>query len=302
MHDLDIIHVCPISGKDSLATALLLRARGKENVHYVFCDTGAELPPVYDWLERVEKALGRKIHRIGLNLENHIRKAGVLPSHRMRFCTADAKIKPLEAIFEGVPTIMYIGLRADEEARKGYVPKNKKADIRAEYPLRELNIDLKGVYTIVDNADLRPPSFRWHSVESEVRKQFNDDRFIDNLPEWFISSLFAGRSRPNCYFCFYQRLYELAYMLEEWPEYFRKAAKIEEDVASADEREKPFFWKQGKPMPKISANAEKYKARRISDIVNQLRKMKADARQLKLFVDEGGIEINTTSCGLLCGK
>ena len=55
-------HIIPISGKDSLATALLqLQINPQLNYEYVFNPTGAELPDVFDWINRVEKYLAKPI-------------------------------------------------------------------------------------------------------------------------------------------------------------------------------------------------------------------------------------------------
>ncbi len=47
-------HVCGISGgKDSSALAVYLRDRVPD-MEYFFCDTGAELPETYEYLNRLE--------------------------------------------------------------------------------------------------------------------------------------------------------------------------------------------------------------------------------------------------------
>ena len=60
----DIRHICGISGgKDSSALAVYLRDRVPE-MEYFFCDTGAELPETYEYLDRLETALGKPIARL----------------------------------------------------------------------------------------------------------------------------------------------------------------------------------------------------------------------------------------------
>ena len=57
-------HVCGISGgKDSSALAIYLRDRVPD-MEYFFCDTGAELPETYEFLDKLEVILGKKIERI----------------------------------------------------------------------------------------------------------------------------------------------------------------------------------------------------------------------------------------------
>ena len=50
-------------GKDSTALALYMRDR-VQNMEYVFCDTDKELTETYEYLNRVEAFLGKKIVRL----------------------------------------------------------------------------------------------------------------------------------------------------------------------------------------------------------------------------------------------
>ncbi|MCY4523312.1 MAG: phosphoadenosine phosphosulfate reductase family protein, partial [Halobacteriovoraceae bacterium] len=55
--------ICPLSGgKDSTALAIYLKSK-VPNLEYVFCDTGAELPETYEYLDKLEAFLGQKIVR-----------------------------------------------------------------------------------------------------------------------------------------------------------------------------------------------------------------------------------------------
>lgn len=49
-------HVLGLSGgKDSAALAIYLKEQGRDkDIEYFFCDTGAELREVYDYLDRLE--------------------------------------------------------------------------------------------------------------------------------------------------------------------------------------------------------------------------------------------------------
>ena len=54
-------HVLGISGgKDSAALALYLKDK-VPNIEYFFCDTHKELPETYEFLDRLEARLGKKI-------------------------------------------------------------------------------------------------------------------------------------------------------------------------------------------------------------------------------------------------
>ena len=50
-------------GKDSSALAIYMRDRVPD-MEYFFCDTGAELPETYEYLDLLEAALGKKIARL----------------------------------------------------------------------------------------------------------------------------------------------------------------------------------------------------------------------------------------------
>ena len=55
--------LCMSGGKDSTALALYMRDR-VQNMEYVFCDTDKELSETYEYLNRVEAFLGKKIIRL----------------------------------------------------------------------------------------------------------------------------------------------------------------------------------------------------------------------------------------------
>lgn len=212
-------HLIPISGKDSLATAIVQMTRDPELPYELFFnDVGSELPETYDWLSQVETKLARPITRIGRSLEQVIHGEGILPSANTRFCTRLGKIQPMEDYLGNDPTTIYFGIRADED-RAGY---NGKHSIRPVYPLKELGIGLEQVYQIVDRFGLRPPNFFWSRLHEIVTDKLNQrhrtwrrftpvpsaDEVYGKLPRWAFDSLFAWRSRPNCYFCFFQMRHE----------------------------------------------------------------------------------------------
>ena len=194
-------HVCGISGgKDSSALAIYLRDRVPD-MEYFFCDTGAELPETYEFLDKLEVILGKKIERInaqrGFDHWFEVYR-GALPSPQMRWCTKQMKIKPLEEWIGSEPTTSYVAIRADERNRKGYV--STKPNITAVFPFVEDNIVHDAVLRILDDAGVGLPSYY----------------------EW--------RTRSGCYFCFYQRKAEWVGLADRHPELFEKAKQIEQKV------------------------------------------------------------------------
>lgn len=285
-------HVIPISGKDSLATALIQTAREPTlDYEYMFNDVRTELPETYNWLSRIELNQGWNIRRIGHDLEMTIEEQGILPSPQTRFCTRKTKIAPMNDWFKEFdePVTIYYGLRADED-REGYVPVDGQT---VQYPLREMNIDRDGVYRILDTQDLRPPSFWWESMYQRVRSKIRDG-WQDAFRKWQIEQLFAGRTRSNCYFCFFQRQYEYVWLHEQHPDLFRRACWIERETGGDE-----YTWRDY-PMDRFldPNEREKVKERRATSICEHIR----SATQHDLFTESGDNPIVSTSCGLLCGK
>jgi len=63
--DQTIKHIVSFSGgKDSMATLLIMLDKGMPIDDIIFADTGLEFPVVYDYLEKVEEYIGRKITRL----------------------------------------------------------------------------------------------------------------------------------------------------------------------------------------------------------------------------------------------
>lgn len=299
-------HVIPISGKDSCATAIFQMAR-KPGLDYelFFNDVGCELPETYEWLDKVEKVLKRPIHRVGKSLEEVIFKYGILPSAHARFCTREAKIKPMEEFIGDDEAAVYFGIRADEN-RTAYNPIGKR-NIFPCYPLVEAGIGLPQVFLILDKQDLRPPKFFWESVyrlvEAKLEKKYQSGfklypspkEIFSKIPSWLFDQLFAWRSRSNCFLCFFQRRYEWAGLLEHHPDLFDRAEQIEREVgASNEDREKDFTWIAGMPLDLIRQNREMIMKRRAIQIIKILGKRQTTADPVDL--------LSVTSCGLFCGK
>lgn len=288
-------HIIPISGKDSLATAIVQKTLHPDLPYeYVFNPTGAELPEVEIWIDKVESYLGKKIVRVGEDLDAIIQSYNYfLPSGQARYCTRQAKIEPFIKWINGENAIVYYGIRADEN-RLGF-NNTTSPNIIPSYPLQDEKIGLKEVYLIINSKQLKPPTFFWESVYIEVCKILDCD--VRNIiPEWLFDVLFAWRSRANCYFCFNQRLYELVGLLEHHPDLFDKAESYEHKGGDKD-----FNWKKDYPLEKIRYKKDVIKRKRILAIC----KIIAPKFQLELFEEEDDDFIDVLqvkSCGLFCGK
>lgn len=168
-------------------------------MEYVFCDTEKELDETYTYIDKLQDFLGKPIHRLkydGLGFDQLLKKKnGYLPSPQVRWCTEMLKIKPFEKFVGEGTAISYVGIRADETHRKGYI--STKPNIVAKFPFIEDGIRHADVMRILEHSGL-------------------------GLPDYY-----QWRSRSGCYFCFYQQRREWVGLLEKHPELFKKAMEYE---------------------------------------------------------------------------
>ena len=181
------------------------------DMEYYFCDTDKELPETYEYLSKLEAFLGKPIARLNAKrgFDYWLKVyGGYLPSPNMRWCTRMLKIRPFEEWIGDDPTISYVGIRADEESRKGYHP--PRDTIKAVYPFIENGIVREDVFRILEESGVGVPSY------------------------------YKWRSRSGCYFCFFQRKMEWVGLKERHPELFEKAKEYE--TKSLDPSLPGFSW------------------------------------------------------------
>lgn len=283
-------HIIPISGKDSLATALFQAAHAPEHKYeFFYNDNGAELPETYAWLDEVETQTGWKINRIGSDLNGIIDGFDYLPNHKQRYCTRMSKIKPMEDWIGDDKATVYYGIRADEN-RAGYL--GLKKNIKPATPLVGAGIDINGVWVIVSNRGLLPPAFEWAALREAVASKI-DITDLSFLKPWERHILFSGRTRPNCYFCFYQRQYEYMWLYDTHPDLFFKACEKEENTGGEG-----YTWREGYFLRDLIAKREQIIEQRAKQVYEILFKR----QQGSLFSDFGETEISAVGCGVLCGK
>lgn len=226
-------HVLGISGgKDSAALAIYMRDRVPQ-MEYFFCDTGAELPETYEYLQALEAVLGKQIARLntGRDFDHWLQVfQGALPSPQMRWCTKNLKIKPLEAWLGDDVAVSYVGIRADER-RDGYV--STKSTITAVFPFKEDGITKADVLQILDDAGVGLPSYY----------------------EW--------RTRSGCYFCFFQRKAEWVGLAERHPDLFDRAVAYEEKEGyeATAMQDRQYTWSQGETLNELLARREEIMAK-----------------------------------------
>lgn len=240
-------HILALSGgKDSSALAVYMKDRVAD-MEYVFCDTEKELEETYEYMQRLSQYLGKPIHTLkyksGYGFDEILKlKRGYLPSPRSRWCTECLKLIPYEEYIGEDQVISYVGIRADEPHRKGYI--STKGNITTVFPFIEDNIRKADVFRILEESGLGVPSYY----------------------EW--------RSRSGCYFCFFQQRIEWVGLLERHPDLFEKAKEYEKFDPVTGER---FTWVEKESleelaMPErvaaIKAQYEEQKSRRKTSQAN----------------------------------
>ncbi len=260
-------HILSMSGgKDSTALALYMRDRVTE-MEYVFCDTDKELRETYEYLNRVEAFLGKKIVRLNAKAGfDHWLEAfgGYLPSPSMRWCTKMLKLKPFEEYVGDDQVISYVGLRADED-RIGYI--STKPNIKAVFPFKEDGIDYAGVMKILEENGIGlPPYLEW------------------------------GRTHSGCFFCFFQRPIEWVRLLERHPDQFDEAQSYEKTDGST----RSFTWIQGMPLSELrkSENVEAIK-RRNDESTERNRRNRPNKKLVEVLGDLEDDDEESRAC-LIC--
>lgn len=145
MKNKSIRHILGVSGgKDSAALALYLKEKYAEiDMEYYFSDTGKELAETYQYLDKIEGLLGKKIIKLEKHKGSHKEPfdhvldeyGGYLPSTMSRWCTQKLKLEPFEEFVGDDPVISYVAIRGDED-REGYV--STKPNIQTIFPFRKI--------------------------------------------------------------------------------------------------------------------------------------------------------------------
>jgi hypothetical protein len=155
-----VAHIVPVSGgHDSTCLAFLLQEREPRPYTYVCTPTGDELPEMFAHWRWMGEALGSRIIPVmqGMSLLNWSRHKKAIPNRTMRHCTPGLKIIPftewLAANAGEGPIMLYVGLRADEEAREGALYPSLP-NVRQRFPLREWGMDDAAVLGWLEQRDI----------------------------------------------------------------------------------------------------------------------------------------------------
>lgn len=231
-------HILGLSGgKDSAALAVLMHKRVPD-MEYFFCDTHKELQETYEYLDRIKARLGIKVKFLSaergfdhwLNVYG-----GLLPSPKMRWCTKQLKIIPLEQFIGDDEAISYVGIRADEN-RDGYI--STKPTIKAVFPFKEEGLVKADVIRLLEDSGIGLPSY------------------------------YKWRSRSGCFFCFFQRKFEWVKLAEEHPDLFAQAVAYEQSHSDG----RTYSWTQGETLLQLIARKSEIVAEHERAVARQKAK------------------------------
>jgi len=145
------------------------------------------------------------------------------------------KLKPYELFIGDESVVSYVGIRADEPHRTGYI--STKPNIKTVFPFVDNNIRHDDVVRILKESGL-------------------------GLPEYY-----NWRSRSGCYFCFFQQKREWVGLLQNHPHLFKKAQAYEKiDVESGTK----FTWNQDESLAEL---AQPHRVKQIIEDF-EMRKLK----------------------------
>lgn len=223
-------------------------------MEYFFCDTGKELPETYEYLERIKTRLDITITYLeserGFDHWFDV-YGGVLPSPKMRWCTVQMKIKPLEKWVGDDEAISYIGIRADEN-RDGYI--STKPNIKPVFPFKERGMVKEDILRLLEESGIGLPDYyRW-------------------------------RSRSGCFFCFFQRKYEWVMLAEEHPDLFAQAVRYEQEHSDG----RTYTWTQGETLLELLQRREQIIAdhRKLLEKENKQNSRRSLAEVLEDIFDD----------------
>jgi 3'-phosphoadenosine 5'-phosphosulfate sulfotransferase (PAPS reductase)/FAD synthetase len=237
--DKPVRHLLGLSGgKDSAALAIYMRDTVPQ-MEYYFTDTGAELPETLEFIDLMEDYLGKEIIRLngGRQFDYYLKlHKNYLPSAQQRWCTINLKLKPFEDFVGDDEVISYVGIRADEPQREGYI--STKPNIKAVFPFKEDGLVKEDIIKLLEDSGLGLPKYY----------------------EW--------RSRSGCHFCFYQRKIEWIGLYENHPDLFEDAKKYEKYDEKTGKR---YTWSQGESLDDLLARKDEIKEKFAKDNQNNNR-------------------------------
>lgn len=201
-------HVVSFSGgKDSTAMLLMMIEKKMPINEIIFCDTGLEFPEIYAHIAKIEKHINKKIiflkapHSFEYYAtkqkrtckDGSIRIGKGWPSAIIRWCTGVLKRDVCSRYLKHTQRILYVGIAYDEYRRM----LKKKQIKNTEYPL-----------------------ITWKITGEDALEYCYSKGF-----DW--DGLYKHTERMGCYLCPLQRLGNLEYLYNNYPELWDNMVRID---------------------------------------------------------------------------
>ena len=253
-------------GKDSTAMALLLKAAGIEfrAIHF---DTGWEHKETERYVrETLPSQLGMEVEILKGKydgMEELVRKRGMFPGARRRFCTEELKVFPAKKLinsYEDEP-VNAVGIRASESLARSKYPEWEESNMM--------------------NCEVWRPLIRWSEQDViDIHKTFG----VRPNPLYLM-----GARRVGCWPCVYARKSELKLIAEIDPERVGLVRQLEAEVTEIV-REKKGDEFNGKPVTMFKRRTkEGYQGFPIDDVM-AWSKTSHGGRQVEMFSSDSATE------------
>lgn len=218
----DRVVVASVSGgKDSGAMSLYLRELGIEH-RRVFADTGWEHPKTYDYIRGdLADVIGPIDWVRGLyTMPDLIRKKGMFPSRKHRFCTTLLKVAPLTRYLDevGDDVLSTVGIRADESTARSKFTEWEDLSVRLK-PSEGGPLDWHG--------EVWRPLLRW-TVDEVIA--IHKRHGLKPNPVYLMPD---GPSRVGCWPCINVRKKELRFVAVTDPARIDEIRGLEAEVLAA---------------------------------------------------------------------
>lgn len=196
--------VCFSGGKDSTAMLLRMIELGEKIDHIIFSDTEAEYPELYEYLDRIEKVIGRKITRLKSKKPLKEWMYGKLTRGKAEgqtrgfpyilgacYWMREAKLYPINRFLKGKDYVRCIGIAKDESHRV-------QKDTNYKYPLIE-----------------------WSWSEQDCVDYLNKQKLLNPL--------YINFKRLGCYFCPKQGDYAKWLTWKFYPDLWKKIRELDKE-------------------------------------------------------------------------